>query len=78
MTDMPAVLSPAYRLVIRLEIDNRPGMFAEVARTIGARGASLGAIDLDLERCQRFPRGVHGIGESLGAGVGFFDLIEEI
>ncbi len=31
---------------MRLEIDNRPGMFAEVARTIGARGGSLGAIDL--------------------------------
>ena len=46
MTDVPSVPSPAYRLVIRLEIDNRPGMFAEVARTIGARGGSLGAIDL--------------------------------
>jgi len=43
---MPPVLTPAYRLVIRLEIDNRPGMFAEVARTIGQRGGSLGAIDL--------------------------------
>lgn len=43
---MPPVLTPAYRLVIRLEIDNRPGMFAEVAKTIGERGASLGAIDL--------------------------------
>ncbi len=31
---------------MRLEIANRPGMFAEVARTIGARGCSLGAIDL--------------------------------
>jgi malate dehydrogenase (oxaloacetate-decarboxylating) len=40
------VLSPAYRLIFRLEIANRPGMFAEVARTIGERGASLGAIDL--------------------------------
>ena len=46
MTDLPPVLTPAYRLVIRLEIDNRPGMFAEVAKTIGARGGSLGAIDL--------------------------------
>ena len=46
VTDMPPVLTPAYRLVIRLEIDNRPGMFAEVARTIGQRGGSLGAIDL--------------------------------
>ncbi|HEU5288166.1 MAG TPA: NAD-dependent malic enzyme [Candidatus Limnocylindria bacterium] len=41
-----AVLTPAYRLVFRLEIANRPGMFAHVALTIGARGCSLGAIDL--------------------------------
>ncbi len=40
------VISPAYRLVFRLEIANRPGMFASVASTIGARGCSLGAIDL--------------------------------
>ena len=46
MTDMPPVLTPAYRLVIRLEIDNHPGMFATVARTIAERGGSLGAIDL--------------------------------
>jgi malate dehydrogenase (oxaloacetate-decarboxylating) len=46
VTELPPVLTPAYRLVIRLEIDNHPGMFAEVARTIGARGGSLGAIDL--------------------------------
>src|SRR3982074_3230548 len=44
---MPPVLSPAYRLVIRLEIDNRPGMFAEVARTIGARGGSVPAVGHD-------------------------------
>ena len=41
-----AVLTPAYRLIFRLEIANRPGMFARVATTIGARGCSLGAIDL--------------------------------
>ena len=46
MSNLPPVLSPAYRLVLRLEIANRPGMFAEVARAIGARGGSLGAIDL--------------------------------
>ena len=46
MSDLPPVLTPAYRLVLRLEIDNHPGMFAEVARAIGARGGSLGAIDL--------------------------------
>ena len=41
-----AVLTPAYRMVFRLEIANLPGMFAKVATTIGARGCSLGAIDL--------------------------------
>jgi malate dehydrogenase (oxaloacetate-decarboxylating) len=40
------VITPAYRLVFRLEIANRPGMFARVATTVGARGCSLGAIDL--------------------------------
>jgi malate dehydrogenase (oxaloacetate-decarboxylating) len=43
---MPPVLTPAYRLVLRLEIDNLPGMFANVARTIAERGGSLNAIDL--------------------------------
>ncbi len=41
-----AVLTPAYRMVFRLEIANQPGMFAAVATTIAARGCSLGAIDL--------------------------------
>jgi malate dehydrogenase (oxaloacetate-decarboxylating) len=41
-----AVLSPAFRLVFRLEIANQPGMFAHVATVIGERGCSLGAIDL--------------------------------
>ena len=48
MPDAPprAVLSPAFRLVFRLEIANRPGMFAHVATVVGERGCSLGAIDL--------------------------------
>src|SRR5713226_1475793 len=46
MTNASAVTSPAHRLVYRLEIANRPGMFAKVASVIGARGCSLGAIDL--------------------------------
>ena len=44
--DSTPVITPAYRLVFRLEIANRPGMFARVATTVGARGCSLGAIDL--------------------------------
>jgi malate dehydrogenase (oxaloacetate-decarboxylating) len=43
---MDPVITPAYRLIFRLEIANRPGMFAKVASTVGARGCSLGAIDL--------------------------------
>ena len=48
MPDAPprAVLTPAFRLVFRLEIANRPGMFAHVATVVGERGCSLGAIDL--------------------------------
>src|ERR1700704_3736487 len=41
-----AAITPAYRLVFRLEIANRPGMFARVATVVGDRGCSLGAIDL--------------------------------
>jgi malate dehydrogenase (oxaloacetate-decarboxylating) len=40
------VLTSAHRVVLRLAIDNRPGMFAEVARVIGEQGGSLGVIDL--------------------------------
>jgi malate dehydrogenase (oxaloacetate-decarboxylating) len=40
------ILTPAHRLIFRLEIANRPGMFARVARVIGDHGCSLGAIDL--------------------------------
>ena len=44
-----AVLSPAFRLVFRLEIVNQPGMFAQVATVVGERGCSLGAIDRSVE-----------------------------
>ena len=47
MTERPGpVLTAAYRVVMRLAIDNRPGMFAGVARVIGEQGGSLGVIDL--------------------------------
>ena len=39
-------MTPTHRLIFRLEISNRPGMFAHVARVIGEHGCSLGAIDL--------------------------------
>ena len=40
------MLTSAYRVVLRLAVDNRPGMFANVARVIGEQGGSLGVIDL--------------------------------
>ena len=35
-----------YTLTVRLELANRPGMFARVAMTLGEDGVSLGAVDI--------------------------------
>jgi malate dehydrogenase (oxaloacetate-decarboxylating) len=35
-----------YRLSVRLELANRPGMFARVATTLAEQGANLGAVDI--------------------------------
>ncbi|MBI4400314.1 MAG: NAD-dependent malic enzyme [Nitrospirae bacterium] len=35
-----------YRLTVRLELANRPGMFARVATTLAEEGANLGAVDI--------------------------------
>src|SRR5436309_5936548 len=35
-----------YRLSVRLELANRPGMFARVATTLAEEGANLGAVDI--------------------------------
>ncbi|MEK6525846.1 MAG: NAD-dependent malic enzyme [Nitrospirota bacterium] len=35
-----------YRLTVRLELANRPGMFARVATTLAEEGVSLGAVDI--------------------------------
>ncbi len=40
------MLTSAFRVVLRLGIENRPGRFADVARVIGEQGGSLGTIDL--------------------------------
>jgi len=37
---------PSYSILVRLEIPNKPGMFARVARAIGRAGGSIGAIDI--------------------------------
>ena len=43
---MMSVPSPSYSLTIRLEIDNRVGMFAQIATTISKTGGDLGAVDI--------------------------------
>ncbi|HAK59017.1 MAG TPA: NAD-dependent malic enzyme [Nitrospiraceae bacterium] len=43
---MVSTTSPSYSITIRLEIDNRVGMFAQVATTISAAGGNLGTVDI--------------------------------
>lgn len=47
-----------YRLTVRLELANRPGMFAQVAATLAAEGANLGAVDLVSATADRMIRDV--------------------
>ncbi|MBM4420237.1 MAG: NAD-dependent malic enzyme [Chloroflexi bacterium] len=72
------VLSPAYRLVLRLEIDNRPGMFARVAQRIGEMGCSLGAIDLVEATPQHTLRDVTVDCPDEGTGVRLADSLREL
>ncbi|UCD36546.1 MAG: NAD-dependent malic enzyme [Nitrospiraceae bacterium] len=43
---MAVIPSPSYSITLRLEIDNRVGMFAEIATAIGKCGGDLGSIDI--------------------------------
>jgi malate dehydrogenase (oxaloacetate-decarboxylating) len=43
---MPPVPSAQYSLMIRVEIDDRPGMLGKVASAIGEAGATIGSVDL--------------------------------
>src|SRR6476661_7296725 len=42
---MPSV-SAQYAIILRVEIDHRPGMLGRVATAIGAAGGTIGSIDL--------------------------------
>ncbi len=43
--------TPGYSIVVRLEIENKPGMFARIASTIGEKGGDLRSIDIvEVER----------------------------
>ena len=43
MTHKP---SPSYSVTLRLEIENRIGMFAQIATVISQAGGDLGSIDI--------------------------------
>lgn len=43
---MPQRPSPSYGITIRVELDNKIGMFAQVATAIGLAGGDLGAVDI--------------------------------
>jgi malate dehydrogenase (oxaloacetate-decarboxylating) len=47
-----------YRLTVRLELANLPGMFAKVAATLAEEGANLGAVDLVSATADRMVRDV--------------------
>ena len=47
-----------YRLTVRLELANKPGMFAKVASTLADEGANLGAVDLVSATADRMIRDV--------------------
>jgi malate dehydrogenase (oxaloacetate-decarboxylating) len=47
-----------YRLTVRLELANKPGMFATVAAALADEGANLGALDLVSATAERMVRDV--------------------
>lgn len=47
-----------YRLTVRLELANRPGMFARVATALAKEGANLGAVDIVSASPERMIRDV--------------------
>ncbi len=48
-----------YRLTVRLELANKPGMFATVASALAEEGANLGAVDLASATAERNGEGRH-------------------
>ncbi len=47
-----------YRLTVRLELINRPGMFAQVATALAEEGANLGAVDIVSASAEKMVRDV--------------------
>ena len=63
---MPSV-SAQYSIILRVEIDHRPGMLGRVATAIGEAGGSIGSVDLVGDRGRPHAARHHGRDRGRGA-----------
>jgi len=69
---------PGYSILVRLEIPNKPGMFARVARAIGRAGGSIGSIDIAAFRKETLIRDIVINAADLETGQRLVDEIRRI
>jgi len=69
---------PGYSILVRLEIPNRPGMFARVARAIGRAGGSIGSIDIAAFRKETLIRDIVINAANLESGQRIIDEIRRV
>lgn len=55
---MLRITSPSYSITVRVEYENRPGMFARVATAVGGAGGDLGAVDIAWAEKNRIVRDI--------------------
>jgi malate dehydrogenase (oxaloacetate-decarboxylating) len=67
-----------YRMTVRVEIPNRPGMFAELATAIAQEGASLGAIDIVEAKRDRMIRDITFDAQSEGHAERVLDRLRSL
>jgi malate dehydrogenase (oxaloacetate-decarboxylating) len=69
---------PGYSILVRLEIPNKPGMFAKVARAIGRAGGSIGSIDIAAFRKESLIRDIVINAANLETGQRIVDEIRRV
>jgi malate dehydrogenase (oxaloacetate-decarboxylating) len=69
---------PSYSILVRMEIPNRPGMLARVARAIGHAGGSIGAIDIAATRKDSLVRDIVINAADLETGLRIVDEIRRV
>src|SRR5574341_2653328 len=68
----------AYGLIMRLSIANKPGMLAQVLTAIGAKGGSIGAIDISQISHERVVRDITVAVESSSHGERIVEAVKAI